>query len=165
MLHGHVWRLWCDRIFTTDTKINRGHLETYLSIGESAITANTYLGVAIPGRFCPNYAYHFKVVNGWPTDTPTKKILGEFQHLPIVSYQAQQYAPVDVDLYQKNVRVPQLQTREECTSAIHQSRTPKFSYTKQRLPTGPATPAASTSTPMGSLTASPTFIPSITKRE
>jgi hypothetical protein len=69
MLHGHVWRLWCDRILTTDRKMNRNHLQTYLSLVESAITADTYLGVALPGRFCPNYAYHFKVVNGWPTDT------------------------------------------------------------------------------------------------
>jgi hypothetical protein len=69
MLNGHVWRLWCDRILVTDTKINRNHLNTYLSFGESAITADTYLGVPIPGRFCPNYAYHFQVVNGRPTDT------------------------------------------------------------------------------------------------
>jgi hypothetical protein len=131
MLNGHVWRLWCDRILTTDTRMNRTHLKKYLALGESAITADTYLGVAIPGRFCPNYAYHFKVVNGWPTDTQDKSFLGEFQHLPMISYQAQQYDPVDVDVHQPEIRVPPLKTREECTSAIHESRTPKFSYPKK----------------------------------
>jgi hypothetical protein len=30
-------------------------------IGDSAITLMTYLGAAIPGCFCPNFAYHFKI--------------------------------------------------------------------------------------------------------
>jgi hypothetical protein len=84
MLNGHVWRLWCDRILTTKSKMNRQYLETYLSLGASAITADTYLGADIPGRFCPNYAYHFTVVNGWPTDSPGQVFLGVFPHANLI---------------------------------------------------------------------------------
>jgi hypothetical protein len=160
MLYGHIWRLWCDRLLTTDTKLNRQYLNTYLTLGETAITADTYLGMAIPGRFCPNYAYHFKVANGWPTDTKTKCFLGEFQHRSLISYQAQQYDPVDVDLYQPDIRVPPLRSREELASASHQSRTPKFSYPQPTsvdllTPTQPPRPSQS---PLG-----PVDIPSSTK--
>jgi hypothetical protein len=163
MLNAHVWRLWCDRILVTDTKINRNHLNTYLSFGESAITADTYLGVPIPGRFCPNYAYHFQVVNGWPTDTQERRFLGEFEHLPLVSYQAQQYARIEVDLHQPTTRVPPLRTREECTSAAHQSRTPRFSYPKKSplLNTViPTTPTGKGHPPPSPLKGTPISIPS-----
>jgi hypothetical protein len=146
--------------------LHREKLNTYLSLGESAITVDTYLGMTIPGRFCPNYAYHFKVVNGWPTDTATKSFLGEFQHLPLISHQAQQYDPVDVDLYQKETRVPPLKTREECASAVHQSRTPRFSYPKKTIvgdtqtPTSPVRPGRTTAS---TLKATPVQIPSATK--
>ena len=56
LINGHVWRLWCDRALTTETKLNRTHLATFLKLGAPAITADTYLGIKIPGRFCPNYA-------------------------------------------------------------------------------------------------------------
>jgi hypothetical protein len=52
MLNGFLWRLWC----------------AYLLAGEQAITASSYLGANILARFCPNFVYHFKVTNGWPTD-------------------------------------------------------------------------------------------------
>ena len=128
MLHGHIWQLSCDRVLSTESKINRTHLQTFLTMGTPAITADTYLGMNIPGRFCPNYAHHFAVVYGWPTDSPGNKFLGEFQHLPLISYQARQYDPVDLDLYQSTVTVPPLTTRQERTSAAHKVRTPKFSY-------------------------------------
>ena len=56
LINGHVWRLWCDRVLTTETKMNRQHLTMFLTLGAPAITADTYLGIKIPGRFCPNYA-------------------------------------------------------------------------------------------------------------
>jgi hypothetical protein len=128
LINGHVWRLWCDRALTTESKINREHLNTFLKLGAPAITADTYLGAKIPGRFCPNYAYHFTVVNGWPTDTEDKNFLGEFQHEPIISFQAKQYDPVAIDLHQPNIPVPYITTREERTSAAHKGKTPKYSY-------------------------------------
>jgi hypothetical protein len=57
MLNGHLWGLWCDRSLTTDTKLNRQYRST-------AMMAET-LGAAIPGHFCSNFAYHFKVANKW----------------------------------------------------------------------------------------------------
>jgi hypothetical protein len=135
MVNGHAWRLWCDRVFTTGSKLNRAHLATYLDLGASVITTDTYLGLAIPGRFCPNFAHHFLVVNGWPTDSPETKFLGEFQHLSIISYQARQYDPVSIDLYETKDKVQPLTTREERTSALHRIKTPKYSYTKVATPT------------------------------
>jgi hypothetical protein len=160
MLYGHVWRLWCDRILTTDTKLNRQHMNTYLNLGAPAITADTYLGTAIPGRFCPNYAYHFTVVNGWPTDKDDQRFLGEFQHLPLISHQARQYDPIPVDLHQPDVTVPPLCTREERASASHQSRTPKFSYPRP-TPVNLLTP--SKQTPLVTTPQRQVDIPSSTK--
>jgi hypothetical protein len=94
MLNGFVWRLWCNRILTTATVMNRNYLKSYLAIGEAAVTSSTYLGAAIPGRFCPNFAYHFKI-DGWPTDSPeatTPGFLTEFEHLSLISWQAKQHA-------------------------------------------------------------------------
>jgi hypothetical protein len=61
MLNGFVWRMWCNRIVTTATVMNHNYLKGYLAIRKLAITTTTYLGAAIPGRFCPNFTYHFKV--------------------------------------------------------------------------------------------------------
>jgi hypothetical protein len=134
MLNGHVWRLWCDRILTTSTPMNRQFLAKYLTQGASAITAKTYLGADIPGRFCPNYAYHFPVANGWPTDTTGQAFLGEFQHAHLISPQAKQHDPVELDLHQPMVVLDPLSTREEQQSAKHKAGTPKYTYAKPPEP-------------------------------
>jgi hypothetical protein len=86
MLNGFVWRLWCNRILTSATVMNRTFLKNYLSIGQSAVTTTTYLGAAIPGRFCPKFAYHFKI-DRWPTDladTTNTGFLSKFELLPMI---------------------------------------------------------------------------------
>jgi hypothetical protein len=137
-------------------------------MGETAITADTYLGMAIPGRLCPNYAHHFTVANGWPTDTTGKKFLAEFQHLPMISFQAQQYDTVEIDLYQTEVSVPPLATREEQTSARHKSNTPRYSYAKvlgKVASTTPTSPAKSLlPVPPNRTAISPLVIPSTNKK-
>jgi hypothetical protein len=132
MLNGFVWRLWCDRILTTATVMNHNYLKSYLSMGESAITTTTYLGASIPGRFCPNFAFHFKI-DGWPTDstdTATTAFLSEFERLPLISWQAQQHARIPINLHQlaSTVLLP-LQTREQLSSAKHKAKTPVFTFT------------------------------------
>ena len=135
MMNGHLWRLWCDRMLTKETKLNREYLNIYLKIGESVITEMTYLGAKIPGRFCPNFAHHFKVTNGWPTDTATTKFLREFHHRPLLSYQALQHDPMEVDLNQPQLALGALRTREELMSENHRSKTPKFSEVPPKTPT------------------------------
>jgi hypothetical protein len=88
--------------------------------------------MAILGRLCPNYDYHFKVANGCPTDTKDKHYVAEFQHLPLISYHARQYDPVEIDLYQTDESVPPLTTRGEQTSARHKSSTTRCSYPKPK---------------------------------
>jgi hypothetical protein len=132
MLNGFVWRLWCDRILTTATVMNRNYLKSYLSIGESAITTTTYLGASIPGRFCPNSAYHFKI-DGWPTDsteTATTGFLSEFERPPLILWQAQQHDRIPINLRQlaSTVLLP-LQTREQLSSAKHKAKTPAYTFT------------------------------------
>jgi hypothetical protein len=138
MLNGFVWRLWCDRILTTATVMDRNYLKSYLSIGESAITTTTYLGAAIPGRFCPNFAYHFKI-DGWPTDSAesvTTGFLSEFERLPMISWQAKQHDRIPINLHQldSTVLLP-LQTREQLSSAKHKAKTPSYTYTGRGAPT------------------------------
>jgi hypothetical protein len=132
MLNGFVWRLWCDRILTTATIMNRNYLKSYLSIGESAITTTNYLGASIPGRFCPNFAYHFKI-DGWPTDsteTATTGFLSEFEHLPLISWQAQQHDRIPINLHQlASTVLLLLQTREQLSSAKHKAKTPAYTFT------------------------------------
>jgi hypothetical protein len=114
--------------------MDRKYLTTYLSLGVLAIVAATYLGAAIPSRFCPNYVYHFPVANGWPTDDPSQStanpataqgFLHEFEHLPLISWKAQQHARIELDLYQpvRSDLLP-LQTRDQRSSATHRSKTP-----------------------------------------
>jgi hypothetical protein len=140
MLNGFLWRLWCDRSLTTASPTDRKHLQAYLLAGAQAITTSTYLGANIPARFCPNFAYHFKVANGWPTDEArTKKgiqsFLHDFEHLPLLSWQAQQHARLDVDLHDLThpIILP-LQTRDERSSAKHKTNTPRASYPSREVP-------------------------------
>jgi hypothetical protein len=54
----------------------------------------------------------FKVANAWPTDMPDNSFLKEFQQLAIISMQAQQHDPMEVDLYQPRIKLSVLKTRE-----------------------------------------------------
>jgi hypothetical protein len=115
MLNAFVWCLWPDHQLTTATPLNCKHLLHYLSIGEPAITHTTYLGAAIPGRFCPNFAYYFQV-DGWPTDLlapNTHGFLHEFEKLSMISLQAQQHDHILVNLHDPHsaASLP-LQTKE-----------------------------------------------------
>jgi hypothetical protein len=136
MLHGHLWLLWCDKKLTTASKTNRQHLNTYLNIGEKLVLAETYLGANITGRFFPNYAHHFKVTNGWPTDNATIQFFYKLVHLPFLSYQAKQYDPMEVDLHQPQLALLEFETREEKMSDLHKSRTLKYTKVqpKQKPP-------------------------------
>jgi hypothetical protein len=67
MLHGYIWHLTSDAVLAIGTVQARKFVLTYLAVGEIAITANSYFGIKLPGWFCPNFAYHFKVTNNWPT--------------------------------------------------------------------------------------------------
>jgi hypothetical protein len=137
MLNGFVWRLWCDRIITTARVINRKVLKSYLSIRESAVTTTTYLSAAIPGRFCPNFAYHFKI-DGWPTDsadTTNTGFLSEFERLPMISWQAKQHHRISINLHQvTSATLLPLQTREQLSSAKHKARTPAYTFTSRAAP-------------------------------
>jgi hypothetical protein len=58
------------------------------------ITPSTYcLGAALPGWFCPNFAYYFQL-DGWPTDLSSLQMhsfLTQFECLPLILLHAQQY--------------------------------------------------------------------------
>jgi hypothetical protein len=136
MLNGFVWRLWCDRILTTATIMNRKYLTTYLAIGEVAITSTTYLGASIPGRFCPNFAHHFKV-DGWPTDPSdplTRGFLSEFENLHLVSWNGRQHDRISINLHQEasTMDIAPIQTREQLSSAQHKARTPAYTNISPR---------------------------------
>jgi hypothetical protein len=140
MMNGYLWRVWCDRMLTTATPVNRQYLNTYLQIGDKVPKSMTYLGAEIPARFCPNFAYHFKVTNGWPTDTVANIFLKEFLHPPLISHQAIQYDPVEIDLHQPHLMMDVFKTREEKRSASHKAMTPRTSVAKQAAVPNVTTP-------------------------
>jgi hypothetical protein len=74
---------------------------------------DTYLGTNIPGHFCPNYAYHLTVSNGWPTDSTGQIFLSECQHIHFIALRAQQYDPVELDLHQPPTPLDPLKMKEE----------------------------------------------------
>jgi hypothetical protein len=135
MLHGYIWRLTCDVVFTVGTVQARKFLATFLERGESALCADSYLGTKLPGRFCPNFAYHFKVANNWPT---RPNPLGDLSKLHTVSLRAQEYDPVVIDLHIAIHPELTLRTRDQLSTEAHRISTPRYSA----VPPLPAAPAA-----------------------
>jgi hypothetical protein len=108
MLNGYVCHLWCDRVLTTGSPMDRKFLLSYFQLCAQAIDPTTYFGARLPARFCPNYVYHFKIANGWPTDATratTQGFLHEFEHLPLILWQAQLYDRINVDLNDQTTAV------------------------------------------------------------
>jgi hypothetical protein len=112
--------------------MNRKRLKAYLLAGKKANTVSTYLGANILARFCPNFVYHFKVTNGCPTDEArlgAQGFLHNFEHLPLLSWQAQQHDRLDVDLHDLTHPIFQsLQSRDERSLAIRKTNTHRASY-------------------------------------
>jgi hypothetical protein len=125
MAHGFLWRLTCDSVLSTGTAEAQQHLKTFLSRGETAITASSYFGAAIPGRFCPNFAYHFTVVARWPTRIDP---LADLAKLSMVSERAQEYEPMVIDLHIPTHPPLTLITKDRQLSENHRRSTPRFSY-------------------------------------
>jgi hypothetical protein len=67
MLHGYIWRLTSNPVLAVGMVQAQNFMTTYLAMGETAITADSYFGVKLPGCFCPNFAYQFRVASNWPT--------------------------------------------------------------------------------------------------
>jgi hypothetical protein len=164
MMNGYLWRIWCDRMLTTESPVNRRYMNIYLKIGDSIDKRNTYLGADIPGRFCPNFAHHFKVTNGWPTDTVAGSFLREFLHPPLISHQANQHDPVEVDLHQPHLTMDVFKTREERMSASHQAKTPRTSSMRPYPSPSSRTPQTSAVKDKVRETDNPLPIPSDVKR-
>jgi hypothetical protein len=74
----------------------RKFLALYLAQGKLALNADSYFGAKLPGRFCPNFAYHFRVGNNWQTRPDP---LADLAKLHTVSLRAQEYNPVVIDLH------------------------------------------------------------------
>jgi hypothetical protein len=125
MVHGFLWRLTCDSMLATGTIEAQKHLQTFLSRGETAITASSYFVDHIPGRLCPNFAYHFQVVACWPTCIDP---LADLAKLPLVLARAQEYAPMAIDLHIP-IHLPLTLVTHDCQlSESHKWSTPRFSY-------------------------------------
>jgi hypothetical protein len=59
MRYGLAWHLHCDKVLTLTTGPGLQHFRTFLQHGADGIMPNVYLCVTIPGRFCPNFGFHF----------------------------------------------------------------------------------------------------------
>jgi hypothetical protein len=125
MAHGFLWHLTCNSILATGTSEAQKHLQTFLSQGETAITASSYFRDQIPGRLCPNFAYHFNVVAHWPTRISPLEGLTK---LPLVSARAQEYAPMTIGLHIAQHPSLTLITRDQQMSKNHRRSTSRYSY-------------------------------------
>jgi hypothetical protein len=81
MLHGYIWRLTCDQVLAIRTVQMRKFSLLYLVRGEMALNADSYFGTKLPGRFCPNFAYHFCVANNWPARPDPLKDLAKLHRV------------------------------------------------------------------------------------
>jgi hypothetical protein len=99
---------------------------------------DSYLGAKLPGRFCLNFAYHFKVANNWPTWPDP---LFDLAKLHTVSLQAQEYNPVVINLHIEHHPEMALQTRDQLLTEAHHLSTAPFSVTRT-LPVALNTPQA-----------------------
>jgi hypothetical protein len=124
MLHGYIWRLTCDQVLAVGTVQARKFLAIYLARGEIALNADAYFGAKLPGRFCPNFAYHFRVANNWPTRPDP---LEDLAKLHMVSLRAQEYDPVVIDLHIDEHPEISLLTRDQLSTERHRQANPRFS--------------------------------------
>ena len=124
MLHGYIWRLTCDQVSAVGTVQARKFLARFLARGEIALTKDSYFGAKLPGRFCPNFAYHFRVANNWPTSPdPLEDLANPYT----VSLRAQEYDPVVIDLHIDQHPEISLSTRDQLSTERHKQNTPRFS--------------------------------------
>jgi hypothetical protein len=73
------------------------HFWTILQRGADRITTDTYLNAAVPGRFCPNFGFHFKPHNEvWPTLADPVE---HFELASLVGLEAQVYNPMIIEVH------------------------------------------------------------------
>jgi hypothetical protein len=97
MCYGLAWHLHCDCVLATTISPGLAHFQTFLAHGAMGITESTYLGTAIPGRFCPNFGYHFQTINSlWPT---LAEALPPFFKQSQVSLDAQDYVIITTNVH------------------------------------------------------------------
>ncbi len=121
MLHGYIWRLTCDQVLAIGTVQARKFFALYLARGKIALNADSYFGAKLPGRFCPNFAYHFRVANNWPTRPDP---LEDLAKITTVSLCAQEYDPVIIHLHIDEHPEISLLTRDQLSTERHRQATP-----------------------------------------
>jgi hypothetical protein len=101
MRYGLAWRLHCDNILTNTTGPGLQHFWTFLQRGTDGITPDMYFHTVIPGRFCPNFGFHFRPHNlVWPTlNDPTE----HFKAIHLVGLEAQYHEPVTIEVHGKSL--------------------------------------------------------------
>jgi hypothetical protein len=124
MQYGLAWRLHCDQVLTTTTGPALQHFSTFLQRGTVGITPPTYFHAAIPGRFCPNFGYHFKPHNQvWPTLADP---IEHFKSPSLVSLEAQDYDPVIIKVHGNHwAPIRALLTCDERSTERHCASTPR----------------------------------------
>jgi hypothetical protein len=104
---------------------------TFLLRSEAGITKATYLGAAIPGRFCPDFGFHFKPNNNvWPTESnPIEHFTANF----LVSLEAaRDYEPVTIEVRgDRWAPIPSLLTHDQLSTQRHHANTRRQSCATQ----------------------------------
>jgi hypothetical protein len=118
MRYGLAWRLHCDKVLMLTTGPGLQHFCTFLKGGGEGITANTYLKAAIPGRFCPNFGFHFQPHNKiWPTLADP---IENFTSVCLVGLKAQDHKLVIIEVHgDRWAPIPALLTRDKRSTERH----------------------------------------------
>jgi hypothetical protein len=124
MRYGLAWRLHCNQVLILTTGPGLQYFQTFLQQGANGITSNTYLQAAIPGRFCPNFGFHFKPHNEvWPTLADP---IAHFKSAFLLGLEAHNYDPVILEVHNNRwAPIPALLTRDERSTQRHRASTPR----------------------------------------
>jgi hypothetical protein len=124
-----------DQVLTMTSGPGQQQFNSFLQRREAGITASTYLGAANPGRFCPNFGFHFKPDNDvWPTESnPIEHFTAKF----LVSLEARDYEPVTIEVHSDRwASIRSLLTRDQLLTQRHHANTPRQSRAPSPTPPG-----------------------------
>jgi hypothetical protein len=128
MCYAFLWRLHCDQVLTMTSGPGQQRFNTSLQRGEGGIAAATYLGTAIPGRFCLNFGFHFKphaMMCGLPKAIPLNTLQPNLSFLLRLVTTKQ---PVTIKVHgDRWAPIPFLLTRDQLSTQRHHANTPRQS--------------------------------------
>jgi hypothetical protein len=98
MRYLYAWRLLLDSLLSNSkAKDNVPVIRVFLERAVACMTSDTYLGVVLPPELTPNFAFHFYILHGLPTNDVNP--FTDFMRSELVSTIAQTYAQIPIQVH------------------------------------------------------------------